>query len=550
MLNSRIKNLTRQGFTLIEMIISVALVLVLMLAITKIFSITGAAVGAAQGLGAATRDARAAQTVFAHDIASIASDSPFIYIRYNGLQPAFRNKIDEESDTLYSGAFNATTGMASSNQNPNILSLDLNDNGVFGESTVPGEAIGMYTANFRNHRQDRFSFCARDRFYRETGNTANNTLVDDLSSPEAWITYEHLDLPYSNGQFYLTGNKSSGNLTHAGIGTAQTNPQNFYASQWVLGRVAELMVLPTGAPSSNSANEYIKDTAGVNQEYYRRGGVSGASWIYTQGMQSYPMTPLSDASSASVKDSAGNTIEQEDTRYDLVGIDIANARDVITHYGMSAAATPWYANMLAERFRVNPFIVKPINAANASQQVPIFLPACSQFIVEYAGDFVSQTSGGATPGSIDTTAPNTGLSPDGQIDFTMVNGVRQIQWYGLPRSPAGNATISPANGDVVTVGDFVHYLTGTYISSTSTYKTYSDLTNKSFDDWERVAAATNLNDSYTGTGPALPSPFYAAWGPTDTNRPKLYRITLVIDRPEMAGRTLDGETFQYIFNAP
>ncbi|MDB5327394.1 MAG: hypothetical protein JWM57_2963, partial [Phycisphaerales bacterium] len=47
----------------------------------------------------------------------------------------------------------------------------------------------------------------------------------------------------------------------------------------------------------------------------------------------------------------------------------------------------------------------------------------------------------------------------------------------------------------------------------------------------------------------------AAWGPESIDnplipRPKMYRITMTIDRPEMAGRSADGQTFEYIFTVP
>jgi hypothetical protein len=223
--------------------------------------------------------------------------------------------------------------------------------------------------------------------------------------------------------------------------------------------------------------------------------------------------------------------------------------------------------MHASRFEVNPFVTKPIDPRTASQQVPVFLPACSQFIVEYAGDFVSQNPNG----SIDATAPSNGLSPDGTIDYYCeLNAAgdvisKRTQWFGYPRSITGAATVSASNGDVTLLGDFVHYISGAGARpvTTSPYTNYAllDAVNPTFARFERIgnagtgSAAKTARDTFPlldnrTTMPTVAEPFFAAWGPDDTNRPKMYRITLTIDRPEMAGRTPDGATFEYVFNAP
>ena len=61
---------------------------------------------------------------------------------------------------------------------------------------------------------------------------------------------------------------------------------------------------------------------------------------------------------------------------------------------------------------------------------PYFLQHCSQFIVEYAGDYMQQ----------DVNGNMTGLGPDGQIDYYLdANGNKHIRWYGMPRSSTGVA---------------------------------------------------------------------------------------------------------------
>ncbi|HEX8323469.1 MAG TPA: prepilin-type N-terminal cleavage/methylation domain-containing protein, partial [Tepidisphaeraceae bacterium] len=328
-----------RGFSLLELIISVALVLVLMLAITKIFSITSATIGASQGIAAATRDARAAQAVFAKDIGAMASDSPFVWIRYQAPRAAFRNAEDARSDTDYNSTTLTAAGQQSSTQRDQIRTIDLDNNdsnsdgNLEGDPGIVGEIIGALQINARNHRLDQFSFCARDRFTRQTGNSnpANAELVSGMTSPEAWITYNHLITPRADGTFLLTrpDGTPSALKTEPGQGNAQNNPTNAYSSQWILGRTSMLMVLPTNAPSATpggtanatGTNEYITNAAGVAQEFYKR----KIDW--TNAAQIRPFD--SDTTSAVV---TGPVASIRDSRYDLIGIDIENANDLITRH--------------------------------------------------------------------------------------------------------------------------------------------------------------------------------------------------------------------------
>jgi hypothetical protein len=126
-------------------------------------------------------------------------------------------------------------------------------------------------------------------------------------------------------------------------------------------------------------------------------------------------------------------------------------------------------------FHANPFVAKPITADNYAQQMPVFLPGCTQFIVEYAGDFLDQENDGnsnfygqvknvyfelpwqlpaGSPLPADYVEPKT----DGEIDYILDwtdsnnNGLidsaaerasvkKRIRWYGLPRDVDGNGII-------------------------------------------------------------------------------------------------------------
>ena len=519
----------RSGFTLLELVISIALVLVLMLAITKIFSITSTTIGASQGISAATRDARAAQTVFQHDIESMASDSPFIWINVEGQRsgtggmfPGFRNADDAKSD-----------------HDGDPLTIDLDDNGRDGDTGVNGERIGSFEVSNRNHRLDQFSFCARDRFTRQTGNSTPNTLISGLTSSEAWIFYGPLALPTNNSSFFINGSTTV--KTEPGVGTAETNPNNFYASQWILGRFAPLMIsAPTGGISEG--------TPAIPQEYYSH---------TTAGS----MTPFASGT-VSVNTPAAATATLLSGRYDLVDVSIAGAKDIVLNN--SSTTVGWWQYIMgnglatgSDLMEVNPFVIKPINAATASRQVPIFISGCSQFIVEFAGDFCTQVN--------DSSAANYGKplagnpTPDGITDFALSNGQRTIRWYGYPRDTDSTPGISVAvqgnDSDVVTVSDFVLPIGSGYSVLDATVTPHSTTGLVPFEHGTFLTAlpAPLTRKTYASGDPTFR--YYAAWGPDSVDnitrpRPKMYRITLTIDRPEMAGRSADGQTFQYIFSVP
>ena len=88
------------------------------------------------------------------------------------------------------------------------------------------------------------------------------------------------------------------------------------------------------------------------------------------------------------------------------------------------------------RFNCNPMVTNPVDTQMAAQACSYFLPHVSSFIVEYAGDFLSQDTAGTTNGTI------TDVKPDGQIDYYIDSaGNKQIRWYGMPRCTDGTGQI-------------------------------------------------------------------------------------------------------------
>src|SRR4051794_673913 len=90
----------RRGFTLVELMISIALVLILMIGINKVFKLTADTVSIGQAVSGAVRDSRAAQATYSDDLSNLADDSPFLLIR-SMVTPAFRNRGDEQADRDY-----------------------------------------------------------------------------------------------------------------------------------------------------------------------------------------------------------------------------------------------------------------------------------------------------------------------------------------------------------------------------------------------------------------------------------------------------------------
>ena len=113
---------------------------------------------------------------------------------------------------------------------------------------------------------------------------------------------------------------------------------------------------------------------------------------------------------------------------------------------VSNADKPYDPGQWLNRPQCNPLIQSPLSAAALAEMAPYFLQHCSQFIVEYAGDYLQQ----------DINGNMTGLGPDGQIDFYLdANGNKHIRWYGMPRSSTGVPHLDgPGSSNLVLIRGF------------------------------------------------------------------------------------------------
>ncbi len=533
---------TKSAFTLVELMVSILLVLVLMLGVSQVFKTISGTVSAGSAVSDNTRVARAAQSVFAKDFSHVVSskDAPFFTIK-SAVRPAYRNRPDELSD-LKAVQFKA--------RDP--LTLDLNGNNIEGEppNVVAGERVSCATPNFRNHRVDVMTFFTRDFVRRQTGNPGQN-MLSPMTGQEAWVRYSHAQI--WDGKTALPG---AGGFTDLGVGTnnnltADNNPFNYYASQWVLSR-SEIL-LSDGVEDSNGNVTAIFDSGGVAQRFWKR---------------STGLTPLTTNSGA---DSGGGRIQE--SLFDLAGTTISKMRGVMNAFISNAISTNDYADLegwaadFSWRPCVNPLMPKPINAQTLAQTVPAFVPGCTQFIVEFAGDFVEQdnvSTSGTYGNVIGVCAPTLATTPvrtDGVIDYIVV-GVgaeqhREIRWYGLPRDTNGDGFIPGWQAgrlnnqltDVVPLRDVMRTCPGEAGNRGAPFERGKSpqtaagqiLTPKAnyADTSGAGALGLGLGDEYT-----------CGWAPNDNFRPKLIRITLVVDDPAGRNPNPEGQTFEYVFELP
>jgi prepilin-type N-terminal cleavage/methylation domain-containing protein len=574
--------LGHHAFTLIELMISIALVLLLILGVNQVFTYTTQAVGAGEAINSAIRYSRAAQGQFASDFSAIvpnggnSNDAASIIIASRAYY-AFRDAKDQaaEGDTS-----------SSSGGYPVQAYLDLAGSGKFGDPAVNGDTVHPATYNFRNHRLDVLSFFARGLFPRQTGNPG--TFVDNMTSQEAWIWYGHLHLPDNNGNDPV-GDFPNNNTTSTFpcMGSSATNPNNCFGSKLVLGRVAMLLnYVNSGTMSDNSRNP---------QSYYAT----------NQGSLMHPLWPGAVLAVDGAPTDPSNLSTQwclPDARVDVADTSIAIFRQRIASNITNLTVPTWYnymmdGNQLTSltgnghpnfgRFKCNPFIAKPMQSWNMAQASPYFLGGCSQFIVEYAGDFLTQDNDPSHTARVTSPLTSahaqygdvTGPGSDGQLDYVLTypNGVnnppvKQIQWYGMPRSTSGNSTINWANGDVVPLRDRFQ----TMYSATTGAQIFAPAGYQNIPCSNPAAAAALNYPIFEKAGPAYQSStgdyktsmttadantgYECAFGPTyqipaspnpitvTDPAPKLIRITMTLDDP--TGRLPDGLTYQYVFSVP
>lgn len=493
------------GFTLTELLVAISLMVILMLAVNSIFKTTADTISAGQALSTGMRDLRSVQSIIKGDLDGAAmADGPFFVIR-SSVQATFKNQQDQLADADY------LETDPPANRLTQILSADLG-RGV--------ENLSSAQYGNRTFRTDMLGFFSRGLFQRQTGN--NGTFAAPMTSNEAYVWYGHLKLPDNSSP---ANYRWPGFTDWASYYSAANNPNNFYASQWILGRWSTLLLQPipkdaldpVAAPATD---RFIYDANLQRQAYFGRAVGATSDVLSPLAMNSYSTfngTLLTAAIDPQV----------QEARYDLVGTTIAGYRGLVADHIANVAhntVNPWWDGHFNFRFQANPFPSRPLTSASAAQSSPIFLPSCSQFVVEYSGDFTTQVA---------ATGAFTNGTPDGMVDFVVVNGGtpqerRSIRWYGMPRSTTGSPTLSAANGDVAPLRDFAG----------GTAQPFERVVPTQQADYAQVDFVPYPGPNTTaGTHGLAPYEQYiCAWGPDTVLSPKPTMLRILIKPEDPAGK--------------
>jgi hypothetical protein len=110
--------------------------------------------------------------------------------------------------------------------------------------------------------------------------------------------------------------------------------------------------------------------------------------------------------------------------------------------------SPWF-DRLIYRPAGYPVPNRPLTPEGAARTVPVFLNGCTQFCVEFAGDFFTQVN--HHPNDDKEIGRISANGSDGIIDFAYEantnpgaqtgRGKRTIRWYGYPRDTDGDGLI-------------------------------------------------------------------------------------------------------------
>ncbi len=504
------------GFTLVEVMVSLALVLLVLLAVNTIFRTTADTVGAGQALSGALRNQKALGTNLALDILgnsedtgsgiAIPAEAPYILISSQRVS-AFMNRQDELSDPDWASAADKDLRIR----------------------TIGGTATPVAIYNTRNHRVDQLSFFSKGSFTRQT---ADNGLVAPFVSPEAMIWYGHLDVYDGAGSETDAGSyPDPGDYPAAG----NPNPDNFYASDWRLGRMAILMKDPVDAGGAVDHDGMILDANGLNQTHFYHKWVTPTA-LTVAGEE---LSPLSFSSAIGPPIDLNVTMPQ--SRYDLAGVSMVNYRARMKQVMTDMPLYEWWNNAVGgthgRRFWCNPLVsgMGMNNSASMARTVGQLGRGSTQFMVEFAGDFVTQNP---------VDGKMTAATSDGILDFVVQDptGVRihSIRWYGFPRDVNGDGIITgsaatdadkAASVDVFPVRDFAN---GTQA-------------------FEKVVPVSTGADYVAAVGGLNPTDRYVCgWNPTQfdiaPNAPRPWMIRILATFTDRNGRLVDGLTQQYVFN--
>lgn len=531
-------SLNGRAFTLVELMLALTIVILLMLGVNTVFRTTVDAVGAGQRLSESTRSQQAAQAVMRSDFDGALADPPFFIIA-NDQTFMYQNWDDFRSN-----------GQGGDPEN-----VDLNANGVRGEATVPGERVPNYVLNNRSHRIDSVMFFSRGHFRRNTGSP--NSAVSDTTAADAFVWYGHALMPNKSGTTYWGPNDPVTGYDKLG------GPASWYgvfAADWVVSRQAIL----------------LRDPATLNEPHYRR-------------LTNTPMPYMVNLSPLQFNTTASDGSTFQSARYDIAGATLEDIRSIVANApaeearlqqtainnGVPQIRVSWWRSLTHRvptytgslpnnssyagyqknemdnppqaRFQTDAILTQPLSADNAARLANQFISGCSQFVVEYAGDYLTQDANGIPTAAV----------PDGVIDFIGIdndnNGSideRRIRWYGLPRDVDGDGfiggwyqnfprTVAAMNTlrDVIPLRDLI------CIANNAGYQGQNSLSNRAQHEVEiRVNPVANYGTVTSSNINARPPRYVCVW---TNDTPAMIRIVTKVDDPN--NKLRDGPWQEQVF---
>ena len=589
-------SLPRRAFTLVEVMISIALVLLLMYGVSQVFKLSGDAVSANQAVSSIVRDHRATAATMAEDFRNCVQDSPMFLISsriaYNGpANGANAAPFDKVNGVDVHRGFAAgfrTAEEQRNNGDPDPTWV----NGAFVTDKTGARSFMPLLGSDRVPRLDRLGFFVRNRYRRlmfaaPTGSPAPQA----MTSTEAYVWYGHTMYPRPKAH------EKDSNWFTSYNGVYMQLPENQFAADRILGRVTVLMKhVPA---SSSSGAPYFPKHAPSNpllpDEY-----VWPFNWTafgFALGIDAPTVNYASDVAPVSIDEfraSVDNSFLQART----------NNYSGPEHFyvPMEDYLDPANANNTrVTRFVCKPTIERPIDESQLALTAPYFLGHCTQFIVEYAGDFLKQAEFDPAdltvpPGAVTDAAQYTDGSgniytgqTDGKIDYVIDTSgdidpttgklvdppknpdkwVRRIRWYGLPRDINGDGRITI--NDVVPLADVLRYYWKTGSREPHTFVTPAGFSGAPSAPWEKTPPSPtpppksrmplddqSLLDNTLPTrqyetlwqqnyanfkGDPQTFQYICAW---HNDAPLMIRVLVKIDDP--TGKLQDGQWYEYVFS--
>jgi prepilin-type N-terminal cleavage/methylation domain-containing protein len=518
------------GFTLVEVMITVAMVLLLLYGVTQVFKMSGDAMGANQAVSTILRDHRAAFATMDSDFRNAAPDSPLFMISSTVAYTKFITPTDITGGTSrVRGVAALYRDAGDEMQNPLTLS---------GASLVLGtdKANPNIHAGARNPRIDRMGFFARGFYRRQIARWVPGT-----TSNEAWVWYGHVagDSTGRTGAY----------TTYAG-GATMILPENQFGADRILGRVAILMRHRPASPPA--ADPWVGAVGNVDPP-----NTAGAFWPLEYGTKSYQFNDT-------YGDLAPNSIDDLKARVNEVYAAQMGATNVplATDSWWFRAMEDSAANNRFMRYMCDTRVQRPMTLAGIAKTMPFFVGRCTQFIVEYAGDFVTQDENGDVTNAESTgvaevlvkNASGAAVTPkrytDGVVDYVVdKNGsgankdwVRRVRWYGFPRDVDGDGKI--LMNDVVPLADVLTSYKAKFDPGATEVRApwEADLPyNPNRSAGSSFDYATVTAGQLTAS-PSTPLKYTCAW---HNDAPPMIRVLVKID--DATGRLQDGQWYEYVF---